>query len=372
MKRSLGLGFVLLAILIGEFQLQLPGEELRDVKPGWSLVIDDSLNIYTNIDEQHIAKYSPEGKQLLLIGRKGEGPGDIKRFGGMALDPKDSLLYVSEFFEGNKRISIFSSIDGHFVKIWPCQLDRAEWPAASVLQFDSQGNVYLQVENVKWRKHRSFEISSSYRAVIKFDHTGKKIKELFHHESDVSAYRRQKGHPNLPYRDYLNWVILQDRIYVRQNNDKYISVLTLDGAPVKKIPLPFDRLPVTKKDVEAWEKSMLSFPRIRQGIAEGWFDIDFWKKNLPFPEFKTISGGPLLAGPDNELFSHKVSPEYDGDEQIFAIISPDSGLVKIHRFPDSVRLKAIKNNLFYFYATDEDDEPILKILDKEQALKQKL
>jgi hypothetical protein len=370
MKLTFGFGLLILCWGIALLGSTAPVRELRDLYLGWNVWIDDSLNIYTNISEHQIAKYSSQGEKLLVIGRKGEGPGDIKRLGGMAVNPKDHLLYVTEYFRGNKRISVFSPKDGHFVKTWPCQLDFNKWPGVSQIQFDNLGNAYVQVGQFTWRKHANFEVGVYERVIFKFDPTGKQIKELYRLESDSSAYRDKKGHPNIPYQNYPAWTIYQDNFYVRESRAKHISVFTLDGTPVKKITLPFERVPVRQQDKDAWEKWQRSLPMVRQGIAQGWFDIKFWKKNLPFPEYKSISTGPMFIGPHNTLYSRKVSKTFDGDENIYAVISLDTGKTNIRRFPPNHTLKAVKNGHFYFHVRNQDDEDTLKIIPHQELQKQ--
>ena len=372
MKQTIGLGLLVLVLGMTLFASPAPPKELHDIYLGWKVWIDDTLNIYSNINEHQIAKYSPTGERLLVIGRKGEGPGDIKRFGGMAINPNDNLLYVTEFFGGNKRISVFSPQDGTFVKTWPCQLDFKKWPGVSKIQFDEKGNVYVQVGEFTYRKHPNFEVGVYERVLFKFDPTGKTIKELFRHKADSSAYRDKKGHPNIPYQNYMEWTIHQDKLYVRESRAKHISVLTLDGTPVKKIPLPFERELVTQQDKDAWETLQRSYPLIRQGIAQGWYDMKFWRKHLPFPEYKTISTGPMFFGPHNTLYSKKISKTFDSDENIYSVISLDTGKTDIRRFPPNHSLRAVKNGNFYFRVRNEDDEDILKIMTFEELQKKNI
>ncbi len=360
MKFCIGFIFVLLFAFVFDFQLS--SVELEDVHLGRQLLIDDAFNIYTGANDHQIAKYSPEGKQLFLIGRKGEGPGDIKRLGWMSISSNNSFIYVTEIFGGNRRISVFSTEDGRFVKIWPCQLDSVKWPSIPFIQFDRQGNVYLQVENIKWRRRGNIEIGSTEKVIMKFDHKGRKIKELYHLASDVTANCKTKGNFSIPFRNNLRWLIHQGKLYIHESREEYISVFNLDGSPVKKIPLPFSKIPVTKKDIDAWEEWVLSFPIIRQEVALGRTDVKFWKKNLPFPAYKAICDG-LLLGPENTIYSHKVPQLFNekGGKELYAVIPLESGETRLRAFPKKHRLLAIKNNLFYFNVRTDDDEEFLKI-----------
>jgi hypothetical protein len=103
-KRLILIGFIIfIAVALW------PSEIIKDIHIGRNLCIDDEQNIYTHYDSYSIIKYSPQGKQLLIIGRRGEGPGDIKRIGWFEINPKDSMLYVTELFNGNRRVSIIGN-----------------------------------------------------------------------------------------------------------------------------------------------------------------------------------------------------------------------------------------------------------------------
>lgn len=372
MKRTFGLGLLVLVLGMTVFASPAPPKELHDIYLGWKVWIDDTLNIYSNINEHQIAKYSPTGERLLVIGRKGEGPGDIKRFGGMAINPNDNLLYVTEFFEGNRRISVFSPEDGRFIKVWPCQLDRAKWPGVSTIRFDSQGNVYLQVEKFSWRRQKNYEIGTNTRAILKFAPSGKQIKELYRLGTDCSVYCKNKGNITIPFQNAPVWTLHRDKLYIRESHANYISVCSLDGSLIKKISLPSKRIPFTEKDIDAWEKWMLTFPSIRQGIGQGRIDLKFWKKNLPFPEFKPISVGFMFFGPHNTLYNKKGPKTFDSDENIYSVISLDTGKTDIRRFPPNHSLRAVKNGNFYFRVRNEDDEDIVKIVTFEELQKKNI
>ena len=80
----------------------------------------------------------------------------------------------------------------------------------------------------------------------------------------------------------------------------------------------------------------------------------------------------MFIGPNNTLYNRKGPKAFGSDENIFTVISLDTGETSIRQFPPNHNLRAIKNNLFYFSVLNEDDEPTLTILDKEQLPKQQI
>jgi hypothetical protein len=98
-------------------------ENLAFDNPG-NMAVDDAGNIYIlDTGNQRIQKFSPEGKYVATIGRKGQGPGDLSRPGSINLD-KRGYVYV---LDGNlKKIQVFSP-DGKDHQVIPTvklNLDR--------------------------------------------------------------------------------------------------------------------------------------------------------------------------------------------------------------------------------------------------------
>ena len=72
--------------LVGEYQLVEPGKR--------ALKVDHLGNIYiADRSEYRILKFSPEGKFIKSMGKKGNGPGEFKRwFGEFAIGPKGQYI----------------------------------------------------------------------------------------------------------------------------------------------------------------------------------------------------------------------------------------------------------------------------------------
>jgi hypothetical protein len=339
---------------------------------GYLLEIDDSLNIYTNRKYDRIVKYSPDGKELHTIGRRGEGPGDLRSLGCMAFNPKDSLLYVAEHRNGNKWISIFSPKDGTFVKKCPCKLDRDLWPDITKIGFDHLGNVYVQAEDTLTMETREEVKFIEEKVIIKFDQHGNKVKEIFRMKLEKRILLQGKIQVGIPFRNNVSWTIHGDHIYVREDHNAHITVLKLDGTPFKKLPLPFKQTPLTEEDIEAWGKSFSQTGMYKAIVSATKIDIEQLKDKIQFPKYKPVCKGPIFIGPNNGLYCRKAPKKRGDNPNIWVVTSIDTGKSKIYTFPPKHNLRAIKNNLFYFSVLNEDDEPTLTILDKEQLPKQKI
>ncbi len=74
---------------------------------------DNEGNFYVaDFDNHRILKYDPEGRHILTIGRKGQGPGEFQSLSVPRFD-KDNNLYISDSL--NRRISFFDK-DGNYLR----------------------------------------------------------------------------------------------------------------------------------------------------------------------------------------------------------------------------------------------------------------
>jgi hypothetical protein len=230
------------------------------------------------------------------------------------------------------------------------------------IQFDHLGNVYIEAVKSVWRQHKSFRIGALEKAVFKYSHSGKKLKEIYRLKSDFMAEKPGKGNITIPYCNYLYWKVYKEFVFIRENSNAYLSVFDLNGQPIKEIQLPFEKIRLTNKDLDDWEKELLSIPFIRKGTKQGWFDIKFWRRNLPFPKYKSLSGYPMFFDSKGFLYSYKFSKD-SKKENIWAKINIATGKNRTITFPPNYRLRCIKSGYFYFSIKNkEDEEPmVLKI-----------
>jgi hypothetical protein len=355
-KRVILIGFIIFIA----FALW-PSEIIKDILIGRNLCIDDEQNIYTHYDSYSIIKYSPQGKQLLIIGRRGEGPGDIKRIGWFEINPKDSMLYVTELFNGNRRISIFSPVTGKYIDNWKFDFNWNEWECVPYIQFDQFGNVYIEAIKTIWRQYKSFKIGAHERVVIKYSYAGKKQKEFYRLKSDFEVEQNGKGNATIPQCNYLYWKIHENFLFIRENSKTHIIVFDLNGKLIKEIQLPFLREKFTSKDIDKWEQVIRSDIELRQGISEGWWDIKFWRKNLPFPKYKSFFGGRMHFDSKGNVYSYRIIPEAE-KVNTWVKTNISSGKSSIINFPH--RLYASKDGYFYFIinpGNDDDYPSLLKV-----------
>lgn len=266
--------------------------------------VDHQGNMYTNYGEHSIAKYSPKGALLLKMGQKGEGPGDIKRLVWFTIHPSGNTIFVTEGFNGNKWISTFST-SGKYLGEWKSEFDCHKWNSIGTIAFDQSGNIYLQATKSYPRRHKAFTIGTHETVLFKFSEDGKKLKRLYSIKNDFEAYKNGKGNVTIPFHNYLFWKVYGEKVVVRESKGDFISVFDKDGNLEKKIGLPFKKQKVTEEDINRWYDHMSSLKWVKRGIAQGWYDLKYWKRNLSFPEHKQISWYPLFIDENGFLYSCK-------------------------------------------------------------------
>lgn len=353
-KRLVLFGFIILANIA-----IFPYEIIRNIQITRHFCVDEDQNIYTQNDSHSIVKYSPKGKKLLIIGHRGEGPGDIKNIGWFAINPKDKMLYVTERVNGNRRISIFSPDTGKYIDNWKFNFDWNEWGGIQCIQFDHLGGLYIEAVKSVYRRYKSFEIGALEKAVLKYSSSGEKLKEFYRLKSDFMADKNGKGSVTIPHCNYLFWKINNNLAVIRENAKPHINVYNLEGQLIKKIQLPIKKIRLTSKDLDNWENNLRSVPFIKRGIKEGWFDIKFWRRNLPFPEFKNLSGYQMFFDSKGFLYSYKFSDKIE-NKNIWFKIDTATGKHNIITFPGKHRLRAIKDGYLYFTIHDEEGPMVIK------------
>lgn len=115
-------------------------------------------------------------------------------------------------------------------------------------------------------------------------------------------------------------------IYIFSTNGKYLGEwkCELNWEKYKALSIiKFDQKGTvyiqTEKDLDNWETGVKSVRWIKRGMAEGWFDLKYWRKNLPFPGYKPVSGSHLFIESQGYLYIKKYS-EYNSSHDIRAKI----------------------------------------------------
>ncbi|MGE5343306.1 MAG: 6-bladed beta-propeller [Candidatus Omnitrophota bacterium] len=346
------------------------GEQISgDIYSLRKFTIDRHGNIYTDGEDEHsINKYSPDGKFLLKIGRKGEGPSDIKRLGGFTINPIDSTIYVTEYFQGNKWISKFST-DGKFLGILNCELDRSQAIGLSTINFDNKGNIYVEISKIAERYSKDSVIGAPQLIITKFSPTGKRLKDIYKFSADAYISKDGSGSFNIPFRNELYWTISEGKIIVVETHSGFISVLSTEGKLEKRIPLPFPKEKLTGKDMDAWENKMKDAKWVKRGVETGTFSFKYWRGRIPLPDYKPVVASFNLIDSHGNLYCHQYVDFGEEPSNRFLKVDLHTGKSTMVTFNQKGQLFYIDKNYFYFTDEDEDGDKIINRINEKDLFK---
>lgn len=360
--------FMLFLINVGICAYLFASTALKEVVKGWVFVVDERGFIYSNFGENEIRKYSPEGKFLQKIGRKGQGPGDIMRLGSFAINPKDGNLYVTEYY-GNKRVSIFSP-NGKYIGELQIDLSQKDWDAMSTIKFDKDGNVYILSERYIPKKYKDFTLLEYEKKIWKFNPHRKEKKLLyFLPPTPGSCDKGGKGNITIPFsnQSHFDFDVWEDRIAIKEPVNDFISIYESNGKEIKKVYLPFKKEKVSKDDIKEWmewHKASWGDRMIKSGNIEPDY-LDFWKNRIPFPEYKPLSYGVYFDGKGN-IFT-KIFTGYKSKESTWIRVNISSGNYNIKKL-EKEEIIFIDRNWVYISKESDEEEVVIKIKREEFGL----
>jgi hypothetical protein len=188
------------------------------------LAVDEDERIYVrDRQEQHIKVFDKDGKYLMTIGRKGQGPGELS--GAGAISVNQNILMAQEM-----RSLSFFSLDGKFLR-------RVSTREIRVLRarIDSKGNIVVE-EGILGPENVRQEIK-------KYDSNMNLITEI---ASSPGIDPRKPFNPFMP-RSY--WLIdKSDNIVYGYPQDYELQIYNPEGKLIKKITKEYDPIEITEEE----------------------------------------------------------------------------------------------------------------------------
>ena len=284
----------------------------------FTLEVDDAGDIFVvDTKEECIKVFDRNGQYVRRIGKKGQGPGEIQRFGRIFLF--GNLVVVND--TGNNRLSFFTK-NGDYVKHVPIRKYRS--PDARI---DSRGYVYEFVLN--------FE-DGPVGELIKLDPDFKLI-------SKITSIKLPAQVPPAE---------LMERIYFRvKDNDSLVWVRTLkyelnivdkDGNLIKRIIKEHDPIKVT---VDRLKKEA------RKRYPNRPFPEDF---SIPshFPKYFPIFYYFIF---DDEGRIYVCNFYREGDEYSYDVFDSEGRYFSKFTLPENEMLAVIRNGKAYTMIKENED-----------------
>jgi hypothetical protein len=250
---------------------------------GGSIVFntDEEGNFYVaDFGNNRILKYNPQGKYLLTIGRKGQGPGEFRDLSVPRFD-KDNNLYVADSV--NRRISFFDG-NGKFLR----QIQMQE------RYLDPYINSKSFIVANKWNMFQEANVLRQTSLYGLFDDKFNLVIELYKDEIETPWPGRFDESSIVQFlEDALSLTAFRPQVRLTLANndfiylgypDKYeINIYSPEGKIVKRITREYEPIQVTEKDKESFVKTA------SKGFSAPIYTDDIKKKafqKIKYPKYK--------------------------------------------------------------------------------------
>lgn len=301
-----------------------------------------------------IQKYSPEGKYLLTIGRKGLGPGEFRSLPVVRFD-KDDNLYICDVT--SRRISFFSK-EGEFLK-------QIKMPGAyENLYINSKG---LMVAN-KYEQVPTDDALTMFFTFELFNEEFTPLAELHKIKREMAVPGRDLSSRAQIMANMINLFVYQpqefltlarnDFIYFGHPDKYEINIFSPEGRLVKKITRDYEPVPVSKKDIKNFEEEISQEEELNRAPE------DFMKKLfqlIKYPKYKPAYQSFTLTDGFNQSFTLMengwlalIVDSVKGEYTIFDLFDQEGRYIANFKTTIPVEGLFFKNGKAYAVATEND------------------
>ena len=223
--------FLVEELRIGEKEKE--GYMFAQAPDGISLAVDSEGNIYT-LDPKlvEIRRFNPEGKLLMLFGKKGKGPEEMDRPRSIRITAQDELMFIDT---GNRRIT-FYNLDGEFLRFIPTH----KWSLGKI-KLDSKGNVVTDLTHFTGDKETSLIVNYEIK---QFNQKMEPLNTFIAVDRTEEFTKREYEHG---WRYY--WQLAQDdSLIFAYNQDYEFHIITPEGKIIRKFKKDYDPVKVTQEE----------------------------------------------------------------------------------------------------------------------------
>lgn len=220
-----------------------------------AITVDDEDRIYvSDRKEIHIKAFDKDGEYLLMIGKKGQGPGEFERISGIQITHQKKLLV----FDMNTRRLSFFTVDGKLIET--SSISKLQ---ASKLNMNSKRNFIIQSVTLDLLRNQS-------------------ISELRVYDTNLDLIKTiaTPSPSNIfnPFDSYFIWKLSKDDNIVYGYNKTYeLQIFDSGGEIIKKIAKEYDPVKITKEEKQEAEKkysppNKIEYPQYRPAFRH--FTLD--------------------------------------------------------------------------------------------------
>ena len=271
-----------------------------------SFVVGPNENIYiTDIQDNAIKVFDPNGKYKLTIGRRGQGPGEFQSISHQAFLPDGRFLVMDS---RQKRTSLFDS-SGKF-------LESFKWE-------ENLGLLYLATNSSLILRKYTFEgknnpLEDRKLFIREYDFAGSEINSFGEFKDEKTRiYTIGRAAillaPPYPPMSIFAGDLERQQLYHMVNNEYIIEVYDRTGKVIRKIERPYEPAPFTRQDAQEYLARYEEGSKMRKAVEA-----------ISTPKVKTITTRMLIDDRGNlwvETFEKK--EEEDQVLKAYDIFSAD-------------------------------------------------
>jgi len=269
--------------------------EIRLFKPG-RFAVDAEGNIYLGDDSDSAIKvFDSQGKYLRTIGREGQGPGEFTDIGDIFLLPNGRLLVI----DFQTRRTLFFSSEGQFLSSFQWKKDFER--------------IYLATDSSCTVAEGIFSEEIPELWIKKIDFSGEELMTFGRFSfPELNTMRIEGGVARMavPWSPASAFAGDRRRQWLYHcPGDKYlIEVYDRQGKLFRKIDRPYERVPVSDKDISEFRSRFADKPD--SPVAK------FYQR-LEFPKVKTITNR-MIVDSDGDLWVRTSEVKKEEEKEITA------------------------------------------------------
>lgn len=307
-----------------------------------------------------IHKFSPQGQHILAIGGKGQGPGFFQRWMGMYDIGVDGEICQSDFFNGNRRITLFTEkgklIDSFIIK------DVTNFGSTDIIALKNGKFIVGVIQNIITETKGHFHLMGM---LINYSIVNKKgilEKSLFKEKVLFSfSDESESGWPNLPYASYIvsAYSPKSNTFAYQSMSSNTLKLINLENFQTFEIKNGFTLELINDNDIKEWIENEKEENKMFQYMKPIYNKLSKFGKQIV--SIKPIIQR-LMFDPEGNCFIIA----YKEKDKIYKVRK----FSKDFKFIKAIELKSIplfidKNHLYYIGYMEEDDTNYLFIKDRD-------
>jgi hypothetical protein len=230
-------------------------------------VVSDNGHIYaSDVKDRKIKVFDDEGQFVRIIGKSGEGPGELSWPSNIQMTPQNELMIEDA---ANRRMSFFS-LDGEFIRSISV---AAKGLGLTTIILDNLGNYA--------GRELGLEEQKLYFELKKFD---KDLNPLFSVAKTLFDIPQPGSGNKMDLFDFVTTYAFdsQGRLFFAPNKEYEIQVFDLEGKHVLSVQRDYKPVKVTEEDIEEITDRISAF----SGIAGGVNVMDLFEFPKLYPPYQ--------------------------------------------------------------------------------------